>query len=335
VETVVSRYLVTGHSGFIGRHIVTELAREDCYIRGLSRQITPADNDSTVDARTGDITKPATLNGLMRGIDTVIHAAGHAHVTTSGQDVHYKTTLDGTRHLLQEAAASNVRRFVFISSIKAMAIPGRDCIDETETGLPQDGYGLARRQAEELVLAAGKQTGMHVSIVRPALVYGPGCKGNLAAMLRWIDRGVFPPVPDTGNRRSMVDVRDLARAVIAAAGRDSANGRTCIITDGEDYSTRRIYLAMKAALGKAVPAWSVPTLLYRAAGRTGDLYEAVLRRPAPFNSAVCSRLLDSACYRSVVAETVLGYHAEYRFEDALPVMVRHYRQQHALKTTVA
>ena len=83
---MVSRYLVTGHSGFIGRHIVTELARKDSYIRGLSRQITPVDNDAAVDARHGDITKPATLNGLMRGIDTVIHAAGHAHVTDSGHD---------------------------------------------------------------------------------------------------------------------------------------------------------------------------------------------------------------------------------------------------------
>jgi UDP-glucose 4-epimerase len=333
VETVVSRYLVTGHSGFIGRHIVTALAREDCYIRGLTRQNVSADNDSVVDARTGDITKPATLTGLMSGIDTVIHAAGHAHVTATGHDIHYKTTLDGTRHLLHEAAASNVRRFVFISSIKAMAAPGRDCIDETETGLPQDGYGLARRQAEEQVLAAGKQTGMHVSIVRPALVYGPGCKGNLAAMLRWIDRGIFPPVPDTGNRRSMVDVRDLASAIIAAACRDSANGHTCIISDGEDYSTRHVYMAMKTALGKTVPGWSVPGWIYRAAGRAGDLYAAVLRRPAPFNSAVCSRLLDSACYRSVVAETVLGYHAEYCLEDSLPLMVRHYRQHNVPNTT--
>ncbi|NIA26638.1 MAG: molybdate ABC transporter substrate-binding protein [Desulfobulbaceae bacterium] len=79
----MNRYLVTGHSGFIGRHIVTELAREHGYIRGLSRQIAPTDNDAIVDARSADITQPATLTGLMRGIDTVIHAAGHAHVTAA------------------------------------------------------------------------------------------------------------------------------------------------------------------------------------------------------------------------------------------------------------
>ena len=326
METVVGRFLVTGYSGFIGTHIVTELARERCYIRGLTRQSVASDHDYAVDVRVGDITKPATLHGLMSGIDTVIHAAGYAHASASGHGVHNSTTLDGTRHLLQEAAASNVKRFVFISSIKAMAAPGHDCIDETETALPQDEYGLARRQAEERVLAAGRGNGMHVSIVRPALVYGPGCKGNLAAMLRWIDRGIFPPVPDTGNRRSMVDVRDLSRAILAAADRDSANGRTCIISDGEDYSTRRIYLAMKSALGKPVPGWSVPARLFRAAGRSGDLFEAVFRRPAPFNSAACRRLLDSACYHSTVAETVLGYHAEYRLEDALPMMVQQYRE---------
>ena len=329
MEIVVGRFLVTGYSGFIGSHIVTELARKHGYIRGLTRQSVATDHECAVDVRVGDITKPATLHGLMSGIDTVIHAAGYAHAAASGQGIHNSTTLDGTQHLLHEAAASHVRRFVFISSVKAMAAAGPDCIDETETALPQDEYGLARRQAEERVLAAGKGYGMHVSIVRPALVYGPGCKGNLASMLKWIDRGIFPPVPDTGNRRSMVDVRDLSRAILAAAERDSANGRTCIISDGEDYSTRRIYLAMKSALGKPVPGWSVPAPLFRGAGRAGDLYEAMLRRPAPFNSAACSRLLDSACYHSREAGTVLGYHAEYRLEDALPMMVQQHREHHA------
>ena len=85
METVVTRFLVTGHTGFIGTHIVTELARERCYIRGLTRQGVASDHDGAVDVRVGDITKPATLHGLMSGIDTVIHAAGHAHVDCEGR----------------------------------------------------------------------------------------------------------------------------------------------------------------------------------------------------------------------------------------------------------
>jgi nucleoside-diphosphate-sugar epimerase len=64
-----------------------------------------------------------------------------------------------------------------------MAEPGTGCLDETAAGLPEDEYGLSRRRTEELVLMRSG-TGMHASILRPALVYGPGCSGQLASMLR-------------------------------------------------------------------------------------------------------------------------------------------------------
>jgi len=175
------------------------------------------------------------------------------------------------------------------------------------------------------VLECGRQSGMHVSILRPTLVYGPGCKGNLANMLRWIDRGWFPPLPDTGNRRSMVDVRDVVQAALLAAERDSANGMVCILSDGEAYSTRRIVTAMRSALGKPEPGWSLPVGLMRLLAKCGDGYEVLLGRPAPYNSAMCSRLLGSACYRSVNTAAALGFHPGYHLEDALPDMVTAYR----------
>jgi nucleoside-diphosphate-sugar epimerase len=253
--------------------------------------------------------------------------AGFAHAGSDSAGQHYRATLDGTRHLLAEAQKSGVDSFVFISSVKAMREPGSRCLDESAEDLPEDEYGLSRRQAEELVLDAGRRTGMHVSILRPALVYGPGCKGNLLSMLRWIDKGLFPPIPDTGNRRSMVDVRDLVRAILLGAERETANGETCIITDGQDYSTQRIYTAMRAALGKPASTHALPVRLLRALGKAGDAIESITHRPALYNSAMCARLLDSACYRSINAEPALGFRPEFRLEDALPGMVDVYRQQ--------
>jgi nucleoside-diphosphate-sugar epimerase len=279
-----------------------------------------------------DLTRPETLRDAAKSIDTIIHAAGYAHAAGGSPGVHTQVTLEGTRHLLEEAEKCGVQSFIFISSVKAMPEPGVDCMDETAAGFPEDEYGLSRRRAEELVLEAGRRTGMHVCILRPALVYGPGCKGNLAGMLRWIDRGLFPPVPDTGNRRSMVDVRDLVRAVMLAAEKESATGKTCIITDGEDYTTRRIYTGMCEALGKSVPEWSVPVPVLRTLGKVGDAFEAVLRRPVPYNSRTCSRLLDSACYRSVHAASSLGFRPAFKLEDALPAMVAAYRQQASRQT---
>ena len=183
-----------------------------------------------------------------------------------------------------------------------MAEPGDECVDETAQGQPDDEYGVSRRKAEDLVLDAGRRTGMHVSVLRPTLVYGPGCKGNLAKLLRWIDSGMFPPVPETGNNRSMVDVRDLVCAILLAVEKESADGMTFIITDEQNYSTRCIYNAMRESLGKSIPLWSMPVWLLRTLGWIGDGTGALLRQPMFYNSAVCSRLLDSACYRSRFAK---------------------------------
>ena len=321
------RYLVTGCTGYIGRHIIHTLQAGGNDIRGLSRHPQSGLGAPALEVIQGDLSKPETLRGLAENIDTTIHAAGYAHVAGDSPVIHTQVTLEGTRHLLAEAEKSGAQRFIFISSVKAMPEPGTGCLDETAAGLPEDEYGLSRRRAEELVLEAGRRTGMHVCILRPALVYGPGCKGNLAGMLRWIDRGLFPPVPDTGNRRSMVDVRDLVRAVMLAVENESASGQTYLITDGEDYTTRRIYTGMCTALGRSVPQWSVPVPVLRALGRVGDTFEAVIGRAAPYNSRTCSRLLDSACYRSMHAATSLGFHPAYKLEDALPAMVEAYRQQ--------
>ena len=317
--------LVTGCSGFIGSKITTTLLARGLSVRGLTRQNSVTPLGTGIELFHGDLTQPSSLQGVAAGIDTLFHAAGYAHSHAGNNDLHRQTTLEGTRQLLAEARENKVQRFIFISSIKALPEPGEACLDENTSGAPTDVYGLSRLLAEQLVLECGQQSGMHVSILRPTLVYGPGCKGNLASMLRWIDKGWFPPLPDTGNRRSMVDVRDVVHAALQAADRDSANGKVCILSDAEDYSTHRIVTAMRAALGKPEADWSVPAWLLRALGKCGDGLEALLGRPALYNSAMCSRLLGSACYHSVNTETALGFCPGYRLEDALPDMVAAFR----------
>jgi nucleoside-diphosphate-sugar epimerase len=123
----------------------------------------------------------------------------------------------------------------------------------------------------------------------------------------------------------MISVYDVVAALIAAAERPEAAGKLCILSDGEAYSTRRVYDAMSAALGKRAPSWSLPPVLLRVLGKAGDVGENLLHRPLPFNSTLATRLLDSACYRSVNAEQCLGFRPRHRLEDLLPEMVRGYR----------
>ena len=104
------------------------------------------------------------------------------------------------------------------------------------------------------------------SIVRHSLVFGPGIKGNLRMMISGIDKGWFPPLPETGNHRSMIHVDDLVRALILVANDERANGEIFIATDGQTYSSREIYEDMCPVLGKPVPQWSVPKSFFDLAG---------------------------------------------------------------------
>ncbi|MBT5466980.1 MAG: NAD-dependent epimerase/dehydratase family protein, partial [Candidatus Marinimicrobia bacterium] len=105
-----------------------------------------------------------------------------------------------------------------------------------------------------------------VAIVRPALVYGPKVKGNLQLMCSGIEKGWFPPLPETGNRRSMIHVDDLVQALLLVAENSRANREIFIATDGKPHSSREIYEAMCRIVGKEVPHWSVPKFLFDLVG---------------------------------------------------------------------
>lgn len=85
-----------------------------------------------------------------------------------------------------------------------MAEPGDACADKDWPGEPATPYGRAKRAAEDAVLEAGAKYGMHVVNLWLAMVYGHGGRGNLERMARGIRAGWFPPLPETGNRRSLV-----------------------------------------------------------------------------------------------------------------------------------
>jgi UDP-glucose 4-epimerase len=320
----MKRILVTGGTGFIGRELVRVLRARGDPVRILSRESRPV-HCPDGDWHQGDLADPASLAGAAHDCERVFHLGGYAHATSRPYpdevERHRIINREGTRALLDEALAAGVRSFVYVSSVKAGGEDRERCLDETSNVAPVDPYGAIKRDCETLVLDVCAARNVHAAVIRPALVYGVGVKGNLASLARMIRRGRLPPLPDTGNVRSMVERRDLVDAMLAAAERPAARGNTYIITDGQAYSTRRIYEALCHAQGRPVPGWSVPAGLLRLAGRCGDGLEWLLRRPLPVNGTLVARLLDSACYRSVRATGDLEFHPRHRFEDVAGAML--------------
>jgi len=226
-----------------------------------------------------------------------------------------------TRNLLKAAGEAGVRRFVFLSSVKAMAEPGDVCVDEDWLGEPATPYGRAKRAAEEAVLESGAKYGMHVVNLRLAMVYGRGGRGNLERMARGIRAGWFPPLPETGNRRSLVHVDDVVAAMRLVAQAPAANGRTYIVAEPRAYSGREIYDAIREAVGRAPSHWRVPDSLLRLGGILGDGLGKLSGLTLPLNSEVAERLLGSACYSPARIERELGWQACIRLEEGVREMV--------------
>ena len=273
----------------------------------------------------GALDDPSALAAACKGVTTVFHCAGHAHafkgLKAADDAVHRAVNLDGTRHLLYAAGHAGVRRLVFLSSVKAMGEPGGACVDETWSLPPDSAYGQAKRAAEDLVLKAGVQYGMHVANLRLAMVYGAGGRGNLERMATLVRRGWFPPLPESGNRRSLVHVSDVVAAMRRGADDPRANGRTYIVADSRTVSGRGLYDALREVLGMPAIGWAVPRAALEGLARFGDVLEAVGGRRLPFDSEVLDRLLGSACYLPTRIENELGWRAEVPLPDGLREML--------------
>lgn len=316
----MSRFLVTGAAGFIGRHLCGYLRNRKHEVRALIRRPEEGPWDQAFCCDLGSAPLP---DGLMDGVDGIFHLANIAHTDLTGKEAecYWVVNVAGTEDLLTAAANANVDRFIYFSSVKAVADPGEECVDETWEPVPNDLYGYSKRMAEQRVLAAGVKTGMHVCNLRPALVYGPGVKGNLFRMLQTVKRGRFPSLPDFGNRRSMVSLDDLITAAWLAMENPKANGRTYIVEDGQGYSTRMLYEAMCKEFGVPVSRWHIPEHMLCMGAVIGDWTGKLFKRNMPLNSAVLSRLMGSACYRSDRIRNELGWRPQKTFLDVLPCMV--------------
>ncbi len=297
---------MTGASGFIGRHLLRPGVRALVRVAGPYPQ-------SVV----GDLSDDRSLEQACTGISTVIHCAGYAHDSAALQsEQHWQINFHGTQNILRAAVAKGVRSFIFLSSVKAMAEPGPACIDENWPGEPDSAYGKAKRAAEQAVLEMGAKHGLHVVNLRLAMVYGHGGRGNLARMIDGIRAGWFPPLPETGNRRSLIHVDDVVSAIWQVASDPRANGQTYIVADSVAYSGRQLYDHIRSALGLSPLRWQMPQQLLRSAGQVGDLLGV------PLNSAVVSRLLDSACFSPERIGKDLGWHAQVGLAEGIQRTLR-------------
>jgi len=263
------RILVTGASGFVGRAVVEDLAAQGHRVRAAMRQ--PAD----IFARTvevvavSDLARPLEWRTLLSDINAVVHLAGIAHITTGiAEDLYDRVNRAATAALAAAAARNRIERLIFVSSIRAQVGPACDHpLTEADTPHPVDAYGRSKLAAEDAIRAAQ----LPHTILRPALIYGPGVKGNLADLIR-LARSPWPlPLGALRNRRSLLARSSLVAAIHHALVSPVMLNETYVVADHEPLTIAEIVAALRAGLSRGPRLIPVPpsllALALRATGR--------------------------------------------------------------------
>lgn len=253
--------LVTGATGFVGRCLVRHLAADGW------RVIAAARGTDGIVAGPGvmalalpDLGKRVHWSPLLAGVTHAVHLAGIAHATRDIPEAQYMAVnAEAAGSLAAAARAKGLKRLVMMSSIRAATGPvSATPIRDNEMPAPTDAYGRSKLEGERLVKEALAGSSTAFVILRPALVYGPGVKGNMRALFR-LARSPWPlPLGSLRGRRSLLSLGNLAAAVSHALVEPRCTGGTFLVADGEPVTVAEILRALRTGLGRSPQVFSVP-----------------------------------------------------------------------------
>ncbi len=240
---------ITGARGFIGGHLIWHLNK-----RGF---------DYTALKRTDDdFVYPADW----KEISAIIHLAANAHLQNTG-----KTNLSYTLNLAEKAVNSNIRHFVFVSSVGVLGeFTEVAPFDVGSPYNPYDDYSISKMEAEQVLKQVFHDTDVNLTIIRPPLVYGSGAKGSFRTLSRLVRKLPVMPLGSIRSERSFCSVNNLCDLIINCLANKRAYNRTFLVSDDITVTLVDMVKMMYRSLDKTGLIIPVPlSLMYLAGLITG------------------------------------------------------------------
>ena len=320
---ILCAVLVTGANGHLGAEVVRQLLGAGISVRATGIEATSLRAD--IKYLRADITQSQQINPVLEGISTVIHVAGLAHIFSpdvNSVEKFRQINEIGTANVASAAAAAGVGHFILISSVSVYGPFTHGFYDEGVSCNPVGPYALSKYNAEQRAQEIAKKSGMALTILRLATLYGEGDPGNVGRLIRSLDQGRFIWIGDGSNRKSLLYKEDAARACVTVVERP-ALGINIYNVSAPACTMREIVDGIADALGKhpfpvRVPA-SLALLLSRHLSRIPN------RRMAGLHQTVKKWLAEDV-YDTRRFEEAYGFQTKTSLEEGLTREADWYRQ---------
>ncbi len=311
--------LLTGASGFVGRHVLLALQKEGHQVCAVYRSRPPkggcAQNVVPVIV---DMSPQTDWGQILEGIDAVIHTGDGLRVFEGQKTAAADVAADAvatTMALAQAAQSSSVRTFVYLSSIKAASgYCASHVLSESDTpSLDRPFYGQLKARLEGQLASLGterKNGGMYMVSLRSPIVYGIGGTGNFDRLVALADTPFPLPLASMSNRRSIISVANLSDGLVRAAKNPNSCSGHYFIHDGPPLAMAELMALLRQALGRRRRLFPVPGLLVRMAGNL------------PVAGPVVSRLSRDLEVSSKKFEADFGWQPPQLAREALYAMVK-------------
>lgn len=256
---------ITGANGFVGKNFISFFKNK--YQFNIYKKLSKIDINENI----------------------VVHFAGKAHDTKNylKPNEYYKSNTELTKKIFDSFLSSKAQVFIMLSSVKAVADSTEKILTENTIPNPKTHYGISKLLAEKYIFSKKNFYNKRVYILRPCMIHGPGNKGNLNILYKFVSKGIPWPLGSYDNYRSYCSIDNLLFIMNELIENKSIPSGIYNVSDEEPLSTNKIISLMSINLKNKKSIWMIPKVFIKTLAFIGDII------PIPLNSERLKKLTES------------------------------------------